>query len=88
VLRRTGRSPAGTRATVRPLTSSALSDGVNAVLEIVIDGLSVDAVADAMRRGIDAACGPGVRSITAGNYGGKLGPYHFHLRQVMGAPGA
>ena len=37
----------------------------------------------AMRAGIDAACRPGVRAITAGNYGGKLGPYHFHLRQVM-----
>jgi hypothetical protein len=24
-----------------------------------------------------------VRSITAGNYGGKLGPYHFHLRKIM-----
>jgi formylmethanofuran--tetrahydromethanopterin N-formyltransferase len=73
--------------TVRPLTSSALPEGVNAVLEIVIDGLSVEAVAGAMRTGIDAACRPGVHSITAGNYGGKLGPYHFHLRQVMGAAG-
>jgi len=73
---------------IRPLTSSALPDGVNAVLEIVIDGLGVEAVADAMRKGIEAACGPGVRANTAGNYGGKLGPYHFHLRQVMGAPRA
>jgi len=24
-----------------------------------------------------------VKAIGAGNYGGKLGPYHFHLRQVM-----
>jgi len=36
-----------------------------------------------MRAGIDAACRPGVRSISAGNYGGKLGPYHFHLRRIM-----
>lgn len=69
--------------TVRPLTASQLPEGVNAVLEIVIDGLSVEAVAGAMRAGIDAACQPGVRAITAGNYGGKLGPYHFHLRQVV-----
>jgi formylmethanofuran--tetrahydromethanopterin N-formyltransferase len=74
--------------TVRPLTSSALPAEVNAVLEIVIDGLSVEAVAGAMRAGIAAACRPGVHSITAGNYGGKLGPDHFHLRQVMGAVGA
>jgi formylmethanofuran--tetrahydromethanopterin N-formyltransferase len=71
--------------TVRPITVSALPDGVNAVLEIVLDGLSVDAIARAMRVGIEAACRPGVTAITAGNYGGKLGPYHFHLRQIMAA---
>jgi formylmethanofuran--tetrahydromethanopterin N-formyltransferase len=69
--------------TLRPLVNSALGDGVNAVLEIVIDGLDQPSVALAMRRGIDAACIDGVRAISAGNYGGKLGPYHFHLRQVM-----
>lgn len=70
--------------TLRPLTKSALPDGVNAVLEIVLDGLSADAISRAMRVGIDAACRPGVVAISAGNYGGKLGPYHFHLRQIMG----
>jgi formylmethanofuran--tetrahydromethanopterin N-formyltransferase len=66
---------------------SALPDGVNAVLEIVLDGLSAAAIHAAMRKGIDAACTSGVRAISAGNYGGKLGPYHFHLRQVMnGSP--
>jgi formylmethanofuran--tetrahydromethanopterin N-formyltransferase len=74
--------------TVRPLTKTALPDGVNAVLEIVLDGLSADAIAAAMRAGIGAACRPGVRAISAGNYGGKLGPYHFHLRQVMAPAGA
>ena len=34
--------------------------------------------------GIDAACRDGVVAITAGNYGGKLGPHHFHLRKIMG----
>jgi formylmethanofuran--tetrahydromethanopterin N-formyltransferase len=69
--------------TIRPLTQSALPEGVNCVLEIVVDGLSADAVSRAMRAGIDAACRDGVRAITAGNYGGRLGPYHFHLRRVM-----
>jgi len=69
--------------TLRPLTSSALPDEVNAVLEIVLDGLDVPTISRAMRAGIDAACRPGVRAIGAGNYGGKLGPYHFHLRQIM-----
>jgi formylmethanofuran--tetrahydromethanopterin N-formyltransferase len=69
--------------TLRPLTASALAEGVNSVLEIVLDGLDADAIAAAMRAGIDAACRPGIRAITAGNYGGKLGPYHFHLRKIM-----
>lgn len=69
--------------TLRPLTNSALPPDVNSVLEIVLDGLSADAIAGAMRAAISAACRPGVRAITAGNYGGKLGPYHFHLHQIM-----
>jgi formylmethanofuran--tetrahydromethanopterin N-formyltransferase len=75
--------------TVRSLTESSLPDGVNAVLELVLDGLDAAAISDAMRVGIEAACLPGVRAITAGNYGGKLGPHHFHLRRIMGGePGA
>jgi len=69
--------------TLRPLVDSALPEGVNAVLEVVLDGLNADAISRAMRAGIDAACRPGVRAISAGNYGGKLGPYHFHLRTIM-----
>jgi len=71
--------------TVRPLTRTALPEGVNATLEIVLDGLTADAISSAMRAGIEAACRPGVRAISAGNYGGKLGPYHFHLRKIMAA---
>jgi formylmethanofuran--tetrahydromethanopterin N-formyltransferase len=74
--------------TIRPLVDSALPEGVNAVLEIVLDGLHADAIAGAMRAGIDAACRAGVRAISAGNYGGRLGPYHFHLRQIMHVAGA
>ena len=59
---------------------------MNSVLEIVLDGLDAPAIESAMRLGIQAACRPGVRAITAGNYGGKLGPHHFHLRKIMGAP--
>jgi len=29
-----------------------------------------------------------VLRITAGNYGGKLGPHHFHLREIMGGEGS
>lgn len=70
--------------TLRPLTQSALPEGVHAVLEVVIDGLDAPAIATAMRTGIEAACRPGIRAIGAGNYGGTLGPYHFHLHAVLG----
>jgi formylmethanofuran--tetrahydromethanopterin N-formyltransferase len=69
--------------TIRAITQSALPDGVNSVLEIVLDGVTPESISAAMRVGIDAACRPGVHKITAGNYGGKLGPHHFHLRQIM-----
>jgi formylmethanofuran--tetrahydromethanopterin N-formyltransferase len=64
--------------------NSELLEGDNAVLEIVIDGLTEGLVARAMRTGIEAACAcGGVRKITAGNYGGKLGKFHFHLRRLL-----
>jgi formylmethanofuran--tetrahydromethanopterin N-formyltransferase len=70
--------------TLRAVTTSALPEGVNSVLELVINGTDAPSIANAMRIGIDAACRPGVIRISAGNYGGKLGPHHFHLRQIMG----
>jgi formylmethanofuran--tetrahydromethanopterin N-formyltransferase len=69
--------------TLRAITQTALPDGVNSVLEIVINGIDAPAIASAMRVGIDAACRDGVIQISAGNYGGKLGPHHFHLRKIM-----
>ena len=70
--------------TLRAVTETQLPDGVNSVLEIVINGTDAEAVSGAMRAGIDAACREGIVAITAGNYGGKLGPHHFHLRKIMG----
>jgi len=58
------------------------------VMEIVIDGLTEADVSTAMRAGLDAGIALGAASgllrISAGNYGGKLGPFHFHLHQLMG----
>jgi formylmethanofuran--tetrahydromethanopterin N-formyltransferase len=63
---------------------SALPEGVNAVLEIVIDGLTLDAVRAATRAGVLAAAAmPGIARISAGNYGGGLGPHLIHLREVL-----
>jgi formylmethanofuran--tetrahydromethanopterin N-formyltransferase len=67
------------------INDSALPDSVNAVYEIVIDGLSPEAVIAAMRAGIHAACRPGVIGITAGNYGGKLGPHKIYLHEILGS---
>jgi formylmethanofuran--tetrahydromethanopterin N-formyltransferase len=73
--------------TLRSVTQTALPEEVNSVLEIVVNGTEPAAIAMAMRSGIDAACRDGVVAISAGNYGGKLGPHHFHLRKIMeGAP--
>ena len=69
--------------TLRRSTQSALPDDVASVLEIVIDGLSPDDVRRAMAAGVRAACGDGVVSISAGNYGGKLGKHLIHLRPLF-----
>jgi formylmethanofuran--tetrahydromethanopterin N-formyltransferase len=62
---------------------SELPEGVNSVLEIVVNGLRPEAVAESLRVGIRAACLPGVVEISAGNYGGKLGKHHFGLHELM-----
>src|SRR5690349_17479130 len=69
--------------TLRGLVQTALPDGANAVYEIVMDGLDLSAVETATRVGIRAACRPGVLRISAGNYGGKLGPFHLHLHRLL-----
>jgi formylmethanofuran--tetrahydromethanopterin N-formyltransferase len=69
--------------TLRSRVTTALPEGVNAVYEVIIDALTEDAVREAMKRGILAACGPGVSRISASNFGGSLGPYRFPLRQIV-----
>lgn len=70
--------------TLRGRVESNLPENVNCVYEIVVDGTSSKAVAQATRTGIEAAVGKGVVSISAGNYGGKLGKHHFYLHDIMG----
>jgi formylmethanofuran--tetrahydromethanopterin N-formyltransferase len=71
--------------TLRGIVESALPEGVNSVLEIVIDGLDVKVVEESTRVGIRAACIPGIRRITAGNYGGTLGQFKIYLHKVLEA---
>ena len=73
--------------TLRGLVKSALPEGANAVYEIVIDGLDLAAVEEATRVGVRAACVSGVLGISAGNYGGKLGPFHLHLHKLLSNSG-
>ena len=70
--------------TLKAVTQSQLPEVVNSVLEIVLDGTDGPSIEAALRAGIRAACRPGVQAISAGNYGGKLGPHHFYLRKILG----
>ena len=65
--------------------ATELVPGAACGLEIVIDGIDEPTVAAAMAAGIRAAAAPGIVGISAGNYGGKLGKFHFHLHQVLNA---
>ena len=71
--------------TIRKLVpDSKVPDNVGSVYEIVINGLNQKTVKKAMATGIKAAIkAPGVVKITAGNYGGKLGPYRAVLKEVL-----
>ena len=73
--------------TLKGQTSSDLPAEVESVMEIVIDGLAKEDIDKAMKVGIQAVCKlgstHGIRRISAGNYGGKLGPFHFHLQETM-----
>jgi formylmethanofuran--tetrahydromethanopterin N-formyltransferase len=71
---------------------SELTPQMRCVLEIVIDGLTEADVGAAMRVGMQAGiaigAAGGLLRISAGNYGGKLGPFHFHLHKLLAAGGA
>ena len=70
------------------MPKSELTPETRCVMEIVIDGLTEADVAAAMRAGLDAGIAfgaeRGLLRVSAGNYGGKLGPFHFHLHKLMG----
>ena len=69
------------------MTKTELPADCESVMEIVIDGLTKEDIDKAMRVGIQAVCDlgteNGIQRISAGNYGGKLGPFHFHLQEIM-----
>jgi formylmethanofuran--tetrahydromethanopterin N-formyltransferase len=73
--------------TLRTLVpDSVVPENVESVYEIVMNGLSLDAVKNAMKQGVTATAGfSGVVKISSGNYGGKLGPFKAFLKEAIGA---
>jgi len=72
--------------TLKGITKTNLDKDIECVLEIVVDGINEKDIALAMKKGTSIICkkfNKGIKSISAGNYGGKLGPFHFHLRDIM-----
>ena len=66
------------------VADSKIPAGVKAVYEIVIDGVDEKSVSAAMGAGIrSAAMVPGVKFISAGNFGGTLGPFKIDLHKVL-----
>jgi formylmethanofuran--tetrahydromethanopterin N-formyltransferase len=83
--------PASTNHRMAPTLRAQIADtmvpeGVGALLEIVIDGVSEEAVREAMRRGLHAAAAGGATHVTAANFGGKLGEFHFPLSELRDPP--
>ena len=83
--------PASTNHQMSPTLRAQVRDtlvpqGVSALFEIVIDGVSGEAVREAMRRGLHAAACAGATHITAANFGGKLGEFHFPLGELRDPP--
>ena len=73
--------------TLKSVTESNLPSDVNCVMEIVINGLTFDDINEAIKKSIQSISKLKIKkdivAISAGNYGGKLGQYHFHLRKVL-----
>ena len=63
--------------------ATQLHPSVVACLEIVIDGENERVVCEAMAAATQAAAGEDIPAISAGNYGGKLGKFHFYLHKIL-----
>lgn len=67
------------------IPDSKVPEGVVSIPEVVINGMNMEAVKKAMKAGIEAGAEvKGVRKISAGNFGGKLGKYKIYLRELVG----
>ena len=65
-------------------SASLVPESVRYVPEIVINGVSMESVKEAIKSGIGAVLNvDGVVRISAGNYSGKLGEFKIHLRELF-----
>ena len=83
--------PASTNHQMAPTLRAQVPDtlvpeDVASMFEIVIDAVSEGVVRQAMRRGLHAAAAAGATHITAANFGGKLGEFHFPLSELRDPP--
>jgi formylmethanofuran--tetrahydromethanopterin N-formyltransferase len=71
--------------TLRGLVATEMPPNVRCAYEVVIDGLTLEAVERATAAGVHAARrhAEAIALITSGNYGGKLGPFHIRLHDVL-----
>ncbi len=70
--------------TLKAMADSLLDENIGAVYEIVIDGFSEKDVQNGMKAGLQSASQvEGLKVISAGNYGGNLGPFHFYLKEIV-----
>jgi formylmethanofuran--tetrahydromethanopterin N-formyltransferase len=73
--------------TIKGVVATELTPDIGAVMEIVIDGLAPADITAAMRAGVSAVvergAAQGIRRVSAGDYGGKLGKFHFRLHEIM-----
>jgi formylmethanofuran--tetrahydromethanopterin N-formyltransferase len=66
------------------IPDSKVPSGVKSIPEIVIDGVNLDVIKRAMSNAIKAVRKlEGVKKISAGNYGGKLGQYKIYLKKDL-----
>ncbi|MGD9646646.1 MAG: formylmethanofuran--tetrahydromethanopterin N-formyltransferase [Pirellulales bacterium] len=69
--------------TLRGRVASQLHPETECAYELVFDGVDEQAIRSAMHRAAHAAAGPGVLRLSAANFGGNLGKFKFHMREVV-----
>jgi formylmethanofuran--tetrahydromethanopterin N-formyltransferase len=71
--------------TLRGVVPTEMPAGVRCAYEIVIDGLTLAAVERATAVGVHSVLRnvEPIAAVTSGNYGGKLGPFHIRLHDVI-----